>query len=936
MKKHLPPTLLALFMAVSASADKTWTGAVSPNWSNPANWAEGAIPTDGESVTLTAHTPFAPTLLDIPNLHINTLFFDTTQNQDHPLTGEPFYIQKFGETEPAATVITNTILNDVILDAPMVGVHFSRANGQDKHVLHLAGTVSDDGRGYGFGVGQDAHNILLSGTNTFRGPCRIEFGSLYFYQDANLGLPPSSVEAHSIYNSWGPGNVVLKPESKHFHRMFIHENRGIFKTIRFASGLEAFVQSPLSEMLGRDSGVIINSYGTFDPATVGISMIHLSGTSPDIGHIEINNNVLVKLEEDVQIGSSNELIRVYFGAVDLNGLTLPNTLAFYNSGTEKHAAFFNSNRAQESLLTGDYTPLYQYEGFFFGGPGDIRLEGNIRIDQTSNPNNKFDLWREGSGKLTIAGNSDYNRDAVFESGTTILDHTSNNSPKLNPNGKLVLGPCNLTLLGGDSAPATETVTRLNVDNYTSLGAISLNVIAGDADASLTFSTFDKLNNGKKPVDFITQSTGSGTASFIATELTNDAAFGGITPIITWNHGTTWAQVLPDGSIGPMDASIFSSTPDSGSLFDAPAGETTLPKNISFRGIRSNDPAGATITIAEGRTTTLTAYNNGSAVLVTPQSGDVTLRGGTLKNSSYHNPITFFNYNPEATVRVESLVQGQVNLGVHSVGPGKVILANDENGFEGFVMATAGSTLEFTSISPVGIRSACGIGTHDNTLTVGEDSTLRYIGTLQDGHSTDKKLDIVGSGTLDASGAGPLHFTRQDFATTYTTRYKKCFDLTLTGSGEGIIDGSITLGYWGSLRKTGSGRWTLHATNSLFYYPTFLDEGTLALDGALPSDVEIAPAGTLESPGCTLRRNLTTSGTLRYQASADSTPISVWGKATLGGALEVNGRFAEPITLLTAENGIEGEFSEIPPHMKVRYTATSVIVERDAPTLIFVR
>ena len=84
---------LVLFAYVSAAlADKTWSGAVSSDWSDPANWAEGAVPGDDETVTLTANTPFAPTNLDIQGLHLDAIKFDAEQTQGFTISGEPFYL----------------------------------------------------------------------------------------------------------------------------------------------------------------------------------------------------------------------------------------------------------------------------------------------------------------------------------------------------------------------------------------------------------------------------------------------------------------------------------------------------------------------------------------------------------------------------------------------------------------------------------------------------------------------------------------------------------------------------------------------------------------------------------------------------------------------------------------------------------------------------
>ncbi|AHB41133.1 hypothetical protein P148_SR1C00001G0328 [candidate division SR1 bacterium RAAC1_SR1_1] len=53
------------FHNTSIAAVRTWTGAVSTNWSNPANWLEGSIPGPTDDVYFTAADPLQGCLLDI-------------------------------------------------------------------------------------------------------------------------------------------------------------------------------------------------------------------------------------------------------------------------------------------------------------------------------------------------------------------------------------------------------------------------------------------------------------------------------------------------------------------------------------------------------------------------------------------------------------------------------------------------------------------------------------------------------------------------------------------------------------------------------------------------------------------------------------------------------------------------------------------------------
>ena len=183
-------------------------------------------------------------------------------------------------------------------------------------------------------------------------------------------------------------------------------------------------------------------------------------------------------------------------------------------------------------------------------------------------------------------------------------------------------------------------------------------------------------------------------------------------------------------------------------------------------------------------------------------------------------------------------------------------------------------------------------------------------------------------------SGPVSFTREgDFL---TTAWVGSFRLTLSGAGEGSIAGNLKPGFYGSLRKTGTGTWTLQGQESLFYYPTEVEEGTLRLSGNLPSDTHVATGATLEAlPGAVVQRSLSLDGTLRYVAG-DREPFSVWGRASLGGTLDIKGRLEGPTVLLTAANGIEGTFDVVPPRVTLAYTGTSVIAKPAEATVVLIR
>jgi autotransporter-associated beta strand protein len=151
---------------------------------------------------------------------------------------------------------------------------------------------------------------------------------------------------------------------------------------------------------------------------------------------------------------------------------------------------------------------------------------------------------------------------------------------------------------------------------------------------------------------------------------------------------------------------------------------------------------------------------------------------------------------------------------------------------------------------------------------------------------------------------------------------------LDGKGEGIIEGAISPGKFGSVHKRGTGTWTLSSVNSSYHYPTVVEEGKLVANGSLPSSAEVKQGATLEASDLTIKRHFCCEGTLRCivtnPMAGDGAPIRVWGTATLGGSLAICGKAPGEFVVLTAENGVTGEFAEIPSNFRVKYFKDEVV------------
>lgn len=192
------------------------------------------------------------------------------------------------------------------------------------------------------------------------------------------------------------------------------------------------------------------------------------------------------------------------------------------------------------------------------------------------------------------------------------------------------------------------------------------------------------------------------------------------------------------------------------------------------------------------------------------------------------------------------------------------------------------TLEFNSVENKGSTAASALGkpTVDGTkevislgnlTTVG---TLRYIGTIVGGHSTDRPLNLAGTsggGTLDASGAGPISFLGGVAASGLGNK-----TLTLAGNntGDNTLGGVIvdSTGFATALRKDDDGTWILTGANT-YSGGTTLARGTLLVNNTTDSgtgsgSVTVDPGATLGGTG-SIAGAVNVSGVLSPGASVAS-------------------------------------------------------------------
>ncbi|MGI5869255.1 MAG: hypothetical protein ACOX9C_07420 [Kiritimatiellia bacterium] len=903
----------------------TWLGLVSDNWSDGMNWDTEIAPS-GQIAKIVLNTPsgcHAPADLDIAGLNINDLCFGADCTSDFTVSGAPVTLKNLSSQSGASATVT--IENNVTFN----GTGRNQMN-NGAMTIQFDGVVSGGSASGGFHSDSSGNIHFRNPANDFVGSVYFHVGNVFFCDDGCLGAPPAEPTEGYLQENFG-AIVLDKLPGANLHQTMLHPNRIPRGTIILCDGAELFYDGELPE------------YVDYEHRGSDIKHIHLGGTAKTLDSTDFNATrirfggyLLAIMESDTAFGDSTRGVHgALQSVVDFNGHSTSAKLSNYSYGFATAPIFINSDRENETTLNGDVVLGYDYNTRFFGGPGAIRFEGAIAEDASG----RHFHW-SGPGRLALAAtNVAWTGGTQFTGGSVDLDYRTNMEPKFPGNG-FAMTDCHLRLLGHPTETTTCQPDSIALNIH--VGGLSvLEALSTGADATLRIGTLSGMERHRM-VDFRTSASAGGTASIVITNMANDAAFGGIGPNYTWNHGQNWAYLNSDGTVGPMPESLFSSTFDPGVIWDIPAGETEITApwyGIMPNGIRIAGTEGpTTLTISDPvNIKRCGAENVGGILIAADVGGDVVIDGASRINpENYNGGIVIQNWSTNYTTRLSVRFEETNDNEFSVVGPGTTVFENDDNSYYYGPHAYGGGTVKFTSITNAGASSALGRGRNGNgEIHCGGGCTYEYIGTNVEGHVSNRRFTLHGDGALKASGVGPLVLNGE---WPVGSAYASC-RLILDGDGNGAIDGGINPGRFGSVLKRGSGTWTLTTTTSAYEYPTVVEAGTLRVQGALPSSVEIEAGGTLVTSGLVVKRDLDVAGAVRFDVSDLETnplPLAVWGTARLGGEFQIAGRLVEPTVVLTAENGVEGTFSAAPSNIKLFYTPTSVKAFPSGGTMFIVR
>jgi len=384
------------------------------------------------------------------------------------------------------------------------------------------------------------------------------------------------------------------------------------------------------------------------------------------------------------------------------------------------------------------------------------------------------IWKTGPGTGILSGDNSGLTGTVaatrVDTGTLILDYTTNNNSKISTVAALDLRGGTLNLVGNATADTAQTVTGLTLNN----GNARISLQHGGAQ-NLTLNLGAITRNANGSIDF-----GLSANSSIATTSVN--AFGSVLGGWATVNGNRFAsvnagQIVAATTIAKDDVSTWT-TGDN--VTDATGYFGTIG-NASINSLVFESANSSTVTIEPANTLTIAS----GGILVAANSGAGTIAGGRLATNSNNLVVHQHNLSDEFTIS-SSLDRAS---SFTKAGVGTLVLSGNNNANsrpfyvgEGTVRAVGGNAIGDLSVltlpainglNPVvdlsnmtervgglsgGLAASGGLGTVQlgatGTLIVDMSAGLSFVGVLSGG--PDATFIKEGAGTL---GVGAI---RADF------------------------------------------------------------------------------------------------------------------------------------------------------------------------------
>ena len=506
----------------------------------------------------------------------------------------------------------------------------------------------------------------------------------------------------------------------------------------------------------------------------------------------------------------------------------------------------------------------------------------ITIDAGRNLLN-FLFTNTAGGSFTIGSAGANAGEALLLSSGGSVTMNLGNTSTVTLNAPMVIEPVSSTGNGtytfannSTSTPSTDA----NPYPMTINGSISGGTTTGTITLNFAATTGNRSNDASANV--MNGLISDGASGGVSVNVTGSGGQLGVWRFNNNNNSYTGSTTVNNGTL------IFTSIANAGVNSAIGAGSIlNLGSNTHVKYV------GGAASTDRAITGTGSFYNNGT--------GALTLNGTLAAGLTFRGSQNFI---------INGLISGA--SGLSRTDGGRVLLNNNSNSFSGNISISDGA-FQVLTIFNAGVNSSAGKG---STISLGQASTtigsFEYAGNTT---STDRLIVMnnvaagnTGRGIINAMTAGQkITFTNGVRVATGNTVSSNAnySDLTLTGSGNGEIQGQIggTTGNAATavnmqIIKTGTGTWTLSGANT-YLLQTTISAGILnirnssALGAVVTNETtpSAANAGTVVASGATLQLQnsisvgaeaLTLSGT--GASGQNGALVNVSGTNSYGGAL----------------------------------------------------